>query len=287
MPDEPAALPPSLEVETRGQVAVLRLRREHKRNAIDDTTVLGIDRFFSTIGSHIRAVVLDAAGDHFSAGLDLAELSEMSTFDGIAHSALWHGIFQKVELGPVPVVAALKGAVLGGGLELAAAAHLRVADHTTFYALPEGQRGIFVGGGASVRLPRLIGVQRVADMMLTGRVLSADEGHALGLSDYLTEAGGAFDRALELAEKICTNAAVTNYAVMHVLPRIAQSNPAEGYVMESLIAAISQGTDEAKERMRSFLEGRAAKVAPAHGRDGYARDGHGRDEDARDEGGQP
>jgi enoyl-CoA hydratase/carnithine racemase len=253
-------LPPSLETELVGQVAVLRLRREQKRNAIDDVTVAGIDDFFSHLPPAARAVVLDAAGDHFSAGLDLSALGETSTFEGVAHSANWHRIFQKIEFGAVPVIAALKGAVIGGGLELAAAAHLRVADATAFYALPEGQRGIFVGGGASVRVPRLIGTHRVADMMLTGRVLSADEGHAFGISDYLTPAGGSFEKAMELAEKICTNAAVTNFAVVHVLPRIAQSNPTEGYVMESLMAAIAQGTDEAKERMSTFLAGRAPRL---------------------------
>ena len=255
-----AELPESLEVEVRGQVTVLRLRREHKRNAIDDTTVLGIDQFFAHLPTETRVVVLDAAGDNFSAGLDLSSLSETSTYEGIAHSALWHRIFQRIEFGTVPVVAVLKGAVIGGGLELACTAHIRVAERSAFYALPEGQRGLFVGGGGSVRIPKLIGAHRMADLMLTGRVLNADEGHALGLSHYLTEPGDGLAKALELAEKICTNSPVTNFSVMHVLPRIAESNPTEGYLMESLMAAISQGTDEAKDRMRTFLEGRAARL---------------------------
>ena len=87
------------------------------------------------------------------------------------------------------MVAVLHGAVVGGGLELAAACHLRVAERSAYYALPEGQRGIFVGGGGSVRLPRLIGVARMIDMMLTGRTLSAEEGQAIGLSHYLVEHG--------------------------------------------------------------------------------------------------
>ena len=74
-------------------------------------------------------------------------MTERDTIAGIRHSRMWHRVFESVEFGPVPVVAALKGAVVGGGLELAAAAHIRVAERSTFYALPEGQRGIFVGGG--------------------------------------------------------------------------------------------------------------------------------------------
>jgi hypothetical protein len=121
MTDHQSALPSSLEVEQHGHVAVLRLRREHKRNAIDDVTVLGIEQFFSNLPPDARCVILDAAGDNFSAGLDLSSFSETSTFDGLAHSAMWHRSFQKIEFGPAPVIAVLKGAVVGG-LELATTA---------------------------------------------------------------------------------------------------------------------------------------------------------------------
>jgi enoyl-CoA hydratase/carnithine racemase len=151
--------------------------------------------------------------------------------------------------------------VVGGGLELAAATHVRVAERTAFYALPEGSRGIYVGGGASVRLPRLIGVSRMLEMMLTGRTYGAEEGLALGLSHYLVEPGEGLAKAIALAERIAQNAALTNFALLHVLPRIAESDPASGYVMEALMAAIAQGDQEAKARLQAFLEKRAPKVA--------------------------
>ena len=94
------------------------------------------------------------------------------------HSQLWHRCLEPIEQGDVPVIAVLQGAVVGGGLELAAACHIRIAEQSTFYALPEGQRGLFVGGGASVRVSRLIGVARMMDMMLTGRTYGAEEGSA-------------------------------------------------------------------------------------------------------------
>jgi len=107
-----------------------------------------------------------AKGEHFSAGLDLSELQERdismaSRTQGLARA------FEKIQFGKVPVVAVLHGAVVGGGLELAARA-CPVAERSAYYALPEGSRGIYVGGGGSVRLPRLIGVARMMDMMLTG-----------------------------------------------------------------------------------------------------------------------
>lgn len=253
-------LPSSLRAELVDDVAVLRLARPEKRNAINDTTVLGIEAFFAGLPVEVRAVVLAADGDHFCAGLDLAELTERDTIEGVQHSMMWHRVFERIEFGRVPVVAVLAGAVVGGGLELACATHIRVAETSTFYALPEGQRGIFVGGGASVRVPRLIGAARMADMMLTGRVYNAEEGQAIGLSHYLVEAGAGLERGLELARRIADNAPITNFAVLQALPRIAEANPRDGFMMESLMAAVAQGSAEAKDRLHAFLDGRAKKV---------------------------
>lgn len=253
-------LPESVQVEDHGEVAVVRLSRAAKRNALDDATVLGLEAVFADPPAAVRAVVLDAAGDHFSAGLDLGELAERDAFEGLQHSRMWHRVFDRIERGTVPVVAVLKGAVVGGGLELACAAHIRVAEPSAFYALPEGQRGLFVGGGASVRVPKLVGVHRMADMMLTGRVLDADEGQALGLSQYRVEAGQGLPHALELAKKIAGNSPVTNFAVLQALPRIAEADPDQGYLMESLMAAVASSSGEAQERMREFLAGRGPKV---------------------------
>lgn len=256
----PLDLPETLSLAITGEVAVLTLNRPQKRNALNDETVVGIEHFFTHLPPEVRAVVLAAEGDHFCAGLDLSELSERDAFAGLAHSRMWHRAFEAIEFGPVPVVAALQGAVVGGGLELAAAAHLRVADSTTFYALPEGMRGLFVGGGASVRVPRLIGVARMTDLMLTGRRYTAAEGMAAGLSQYVVDDGNALDKAIEIAQQLATNAPQSNYAIVHALPRIAEANPREGYFMEAMMAAIAQSSDEAKDRMRAFLDGRAQKV---------------------------
>lgn len=259
-------LPASLELRREGragEVAVLTLARPGKRNALDDATIEALGRFFEEPPPGVKVVVLDAEGDHFSAGLDLSELAERDAVEGLHHSRMWHRAFGRIESGRVPVIAVLKGAVVGGGLELAAAAHLRVAEDSAFFALPEGQRGLFVGGGASVRVPRLIGAHRMADLMLTGRVLGAIEAEQHGLVHYRVAAGAGLDRALELAERVASNSAVTNYAVLHALPQIAASAPEAGLLMESLMAAVAQSSVEAKERMADFLAGRAAKVQQA------------------------
>jgi len=134
------------------------------------------------------------------------------------------------------------------------------AKCSAYYALPEGSRGIYVGGGGSVRLPPLIGVARMMDMMLTGRTYSAEEGQAIGLTTYLVDHGKGFAKGLELAQRIAGNAPLTNFAVMHALPRIAEMNAAHGFAMESLMAAIAQADDEAKVRLKDFLEKRGPKA---------------------------
>ena len=255
-----ADLPPTLKAERHGAIAVLRLNRADKRNALDDGMVRGVETFFTALPEGIGAVVLAGEGEHFSSGLDLTELTARDIFAGVAHSRSWHRAFEHIEFGRVPVVAVLHGAVVGGGLEIAAAAHIRVAERSAYYALPEGGRGIFVGGGGSVRLPPLIGVARMMDMMLTGHTLDAEEGQAIGLTQYLVDEGQGLAKGIELAERIAGNAPFTNYAVMHLLPRIARSDPAAGLATEALTAAIAQGNEEAKARLKAFLEKRAPKV---------------------------
>jgi enoyl-CoA hydratase/carnithine racemase len=250
-----------LRTERDGAILRLTLSRPAKRNAVNDGLILAIDRAFTGLSPEVRCIVVSGEGDHFCAGLDLSELSERSVYEGVLHSRMWHATLEKVQFSPVPVVAVLHGAVIGGGLEIAAAAHIRVAERSAYYGLPEGQRGIFVGGGGSVRLPRLVGTTRMADMMLTGRVFDAAEGHAIGLSNYLVGEGEGLGQGLKLANKICGNAPLSNFAVIQALPRIAELPPSEGLFVESLVAAIAQGDPAAKERIRTFLEGRAAKVA--------------------------
>jgi enoyl-CoA hydratase/carnithine racemase len=250
-----------LNVSSDGPVTHVRLTRPAKRNALNDALIAELQRVFAGFDAGVRAVVLSGEGAHFCAGLDLSELGERSAAEGILHSRAWHAAFEQIQFGRVPVVAVLHGAVVGGGLELASAAHIRVAERSSFYGLPEGQRGLFVGGGGSARIPRLIGVARMSDMMLTGRVHDAEEGQRIGLSQYLVDDGQGLATAFELARKIASNAPLSNFAVMHALPRIAEQGQAAGLFTESLMAAIAQADDAAKQRMRDFLDGKAGKVA--------------------------
>jgi enoyl-CoA hydratase/carnithine racemase len=254
------------EIELIGQakqVAVVHLNRPAKRNALSDGVIQELRSLINELPASVRAAVVAGRGEHFCAGLDLSELTERDAAGGVMHSRLWHDTLNGVQYGRVPLVAALHGAVVGGGLELASACHIRVADETTFYALPEGSRGIFVGGGGSVRIPKLIGVARMTDMMLTGRAYNAVDGERLGFAQYLVPAGQSLAKATELALRVADNAPMTNYALMHALPRIAEQPADHGFFSEAMISGIAQAAPEAKARVRAFLEGKAEKVKKA------------------------
>ncbi|MCB0845050.1 MAG: enoyl-CoA hydratase/isomerase family protein, partial [Bacteroidetes bacterium] len=119
-------LPSSLKVELKNEILLVGLNRPDKRNAINDELILGIETIFSHIPDGIKCAIIYGIGKHFSAGLDLSELQERDAVQGIHHSRMWHRALDQVQLGKVPVVAVLHGAVVGGGLELAAACHIRV-----------------------------------------------------------------------------------------------------------------------------------------------------------------
>ncbi|HZO95698.1 MAG TPA: crotonase/enoyl-CoA hydratase family protein [Candidatus Baltobacteraceae bacterium] len=246
-----------LVVSVDGVVARVRLSRPHKRNALDAATIAGLHAFFASPPAGVRVAVLTAEGDHFCAGLDLSEHVRRSPMEALESSRAWHRAFDAIELGTIPVVAVLKGAVIGGGLELAASCHVRLADRTTFFALPEGQRGIFLGGSGSVRITRLIGMDRVREMMLTGRRYGAEDGLRLGIVHELAEANEADARAQALAESVAKNSDASTFAMLQSLPRIAAMPPEHGLYAEALTTVFVQSDPAAEDRMSAFLEKRS------------------------------
>ena len=125
-----------LKIETAGAVLTVGLNRPAKRNALNDGIILAIQDCFANLPDGIGAVVIHGVGDHFSSGLDLSELTDHDATDGLRHSQMWHRVFDHIQYSRVPVIAALKGAVIGGGLELACAAQIRVAEPNAYFALP-------------------------------------------------------------------------------------------------------------------------------------------------------
>ncbi len=243
-------------VDVEDDIAILTFNRAAKRNAMSDALIHAIEDFFAKPPETVAAVILQGDGGHFSAGLDLDEHQHRSPEQTVAQSRKWHRITDLIEHGGLPVVAVMAGAVIGGGLEVATAAHVRIAEPSVRFQLPEGRRGIFVGGGATVRVGRIIGADRMREMMLTGRSYGADEGLALGLAHYSVAEGEGLPLAKDLARKMADNAPFSNYLMINALSRIDDMSREDGLFVESLSAAMAQSTEGAMEGLRAFLEKR-------------------------------
>jgi len=252
-----------LEADEDGIVQVI-LARPAKRNALNSQTVEELISVFSTLPRlGARAVVLRAEGDHFCAGLDLVEHHDQDRRpEEFMHLCLrWHEAFNKMEYGGVPIIAALKGAVVGGGLELASAAHVRVADAGTYFALPEGQRGLFTGGGATIRVADLVGKARMIDMMLTGRVYKGAEAEAVGLCQYRVD-GSSDDKAMELARAAATNPPLSNFAICSAISHMQNMSAMDAAYAESVVAGIVNTQPASRGRLEAFANKTAARVRP-------------------------
>ena len=249
--------------ELKDDIAVIGLNRPDKRNALNGPTFTALAEAVERAGQEAKVGVIFGHGEHFCAGLDLAfAANEMLKMDPVIARRTPDGSrrsMAEISRGPIPWVAALHGAVVGAGLELACCAHVRVAERGTFFALPEGQRGIFVGGGGSVRVQRAIGYERMADMMLTGRTYNAEQAERINAVQYAVDEGEALPKALELAARIAKNSALSNYAVTTVLPRLGTMQDDEGLFFETL-GAHYVVTEESTRRLEDFLAKRAEPI---------------------------
>jgi (methylthio)acryloyl-CoA hydratase len=249
--------------EAQGDVLVITLNRADKRNALSAAFIEEICSLFEWVrrSDPVRAVVMKAEGSVFCAGLDLIEhhVEDRSATDFMYICRRWHAAFDAIQHCGKPVVGALNGAVVGGGLELASSFHIRVADQTTYFALPEGQRGIFTGGGATVRVARLVGEARMVDMMLTGRVYSGEESVSVGLCQYLVE-GSSFEKAMEIASKAAENPPLSNFAITSGIAHIGNMASGDAYYAEAFIAGITNTQPASKDRLAAFMNKSAAKV---------------------------
>ncbi len=251
-------------VETEGAVTTVTLARENVRNAINEDMLVEIDEVFRKPPAGTRCFVLAAKGSHFCAGLDLREHYEKdrTPLEFLALSQSWHRTFDVIQFSGIPVIAALQGAVVGGGLELAAATHVRIADPSTFFALPEGQRGIFTGGGATVRVARIITPARTVDMMLSARTYDAKRGLDLGLCHEVAGAGEALAKARALAAQVATHPPTTNFAIVTGIARINDMSTTDGLFTESLLAMAVQTNPDIRDRLEAFLTKKTKRLEP-------------------------
>jgi len=247
-----------------GQVALVGLNRTGKRNAISNAMIEELRAAILRAHEEAEVGVIFGHGENFSAGLDLTEalarVADQGTAPRRRTAHPWHVTFDLIERGPIPWVSALQGAVIGGGLELAMATHVRVAEEGAYFGLPEGQRGIFVGGGGTVRIQRVVGTTVMMDMMLTGRLLSTAESERERIVRYVVPVGESLTKATQLAQRIAQNTNDTNWRIINILPRVHDLSHDDGLFMENMCTQMPKDGG-ATDRLREFLSHRAQPLA--------------------------
>jgi enoyl-CoA hydratase len=244
-----------IQVNRQGSIAHVVLHRPEVRNAINLEMVKALTAELETLAADdgVHVLVLSGAGGKaFAGGADIAELRERTHRE--AFFALNAGLFQRVEDFPRPVIAAIEGFALGGGLELALACDLRVASRQSKLGLPETTLGIYPAAGGTWRLPRLIGLGRTKELVFTGRLLDAEEAYALGIVERLCDEGTAVTTALALAEQIARNAPLALQVAKVALN--AAARPLDPSPMERLGQALLFDSKDKHDRMTAFLEKR-------------------------------
>ncbi len=250
----------TLRFELEGQIAVITIDRPEALNALSGEVLyeLGVAFELAQADSEVRALVITGSGRAFAAGADITNLQKLSdTFSGRESALAGQDVMNTLAALPIPTIAAISGFALGGGLELALAADLRVADRTAKLGLPEVGLGIIPGYGGTQRLPRLIGQGRAFDLIFTGRHVGADEALQLGLVNRVVD--DALAGAMELAQLTLKNAPVALGLAKEAVGRGLELGLSQGLEVEADLFGMALSTEDAREGTSAFLEKRAAE----------------------------
>jgi enoyl-CoA hydratase len=253
-------------IQVADRVATVTVNRPDKLNALDDAVVAELGRAADELRARddVAGILVTGAGAKaFVAGADIGELARQGPFDAKARALRGQAAFRKLETSPKPVVAAVNGFALGGGCELAMACHLRVASAKAKFGQPEVNLGITPGYGGTQRLPRLVGKGRALDIILTGRMVDAQEALQIGLvnrvvppEDVLTEAG-------KLLRGILAKGPLAVALALEAVDRGMEMSLEEGLQLEANHFGLAAASADMREGMTAFLEKRDAHFTGA------------------------
>lgn len=250
----------TLLTETKGDTLIITINRPEAMNSLNDTVIEELEQVFTTFQSAAewKGAILTGAGEKaFVAGADIAGVNKLPAGAELAFSRKGQGVFALIENSGKPVIAAVNGFALGGGCELAMSCHIRVASEKAKFGQPEVNLGLIAGYGGTQRLPRLIGLGKATELLITGDVIKADEALALGLANHVTPADGLISKCLEILEKIYTKSPL---AVALTLKSIYAGTltPEHGYEIEAQAFGQAAASHDGKEGTLAFLEKRKA-----------------------------
>ena len=248
-------------LEQQGSVGILTIDRPEALNALNSAVLAELDAAITAVEQNdgIRAVILTGAGRSFVAGADIAEMKEFSSIDGKQFGVRGSGIFLRLENLPKPVIAAVNGFALGGGCELAMACDIRIASEKAKFGQPEVGLGITPGFGGTQRLPRIVGISKAMELILTAKTIGAAEALEIGLVSQVVPPEELMDKAMELANAICANAPIAVAESKRCIRMGMQTDIATGSAFESEAFGVTCGTQDKNEGMGAFLEKRKEK----------------------------
>lgn len=250
-----------IKVDRKEAVAIVTINRPDKLNALNATTVAEVGSAFDALRADhaVRAVILTGSGEKaFIAGADIGELAQMTPLTGIDVSRAGQDTLRAIETMPVPVIAAINGFALGGGLEFALACHIRIASETAKLGLPEVKLGIIPGYGGTFRLPRVVGRGRALELILTGEMVSAQEAHRIGLVNHVLPPADLMTAAEAMARKIAANGPVAIALAIQAVDNSYHATTEDAQRLEANMFGLLASTADMKEGMSAFLEKRAA-----------------------------
>ena len=250
-----------INVEVKDHVAVLTVNRPEALNALNSAVLEELDRAIDAVESNddVYVAILTGEGRSFVAGADIAEMKEFSAIDGKKFGVHGGGVFLKLENMSKPVIAAVNGFALGGGCELAMSCDIRLASEKARFGQPEVGLGITPGFGGTQRLPRIVGVSKAMELILTAKTIKADEAKAIGLVSEVYPAEELMDKAMELAQAICANAQIAVRQSKRCIRMGMQTDINTGSAFEAEAFGVCCGTEDKNEGMGAFLEKRAEK----------------------------
>ncbi len=243
--------------EQQGAVAILTINRPEALNALNSQVLSDLDEAITKVeaADDIHAVILTGAGRSFVAGADIGEMKGFSAIDGKKFGVHGGGVFLRLENLSKPVIAAINGFALGGGCELAMSCDIRIASEKAKFGQPEVGLGITPGFGGTQRLPRIVGISKAMELILTAKVIGAAEAKEIGLVSQVYAPEELMDKAMELANAICANAPIA----VPESKRCIRMDIATGSAFEAEAFGVTCGTEDKNEGMGAFLEKRQEK----------------------------
>ncbi|GGC86035.1 enoyl-CoA hydratase/isomerase family protein [Undibacterium terreum] len=247
-----------LQYEKKGNIACITLDNPSAMNALSQNVIIELDRAFDQIGTDtcISGVILTGRGKAFVAGADITDLSAVDSVQAEQFTYFGQRLFNKIESLGKPVIAAVNGYAFGGGCELAMACTLRIASDHAKFGQPEVKLGVIPGFGGTQRLPRIVGIGRAMQLILTGGVIDAEEALRIGLINEIVDSDKLIARAEEILSQISANAPIAVRLAMEAVNRSRDTTVSDGLAIERALFSVCAGTQDKREGTSAFLSKR-------------------------------